>query len=585
MAFQSITTQHIDAANLIIQAFILVGKCVILLAQMQAGKTYVFLLVLAEMIRLGYIDSVIIFSGNAELDLKKQLADKVYGIDNEFYDAYQKYLIKELYKKYSNPAMEQVMKAYDEACAIVSKIKANIQVIWGTELKKFNKNVTRTLLIWEESHFAQSVSQCPDKFLKRLNISPNGDVKSDNFMLTVSATPFSELSDNIRYFQNKNVVYLNPGEGYNSVKIIRNSGKLISYNSVECALTSALSTLNKTTQPKYGLVRITKNEHEIIQIIKNNNWDYVIYDSVGKEEEIKKSREVWNNMDNAPTRNTVILLRGMCKMGKNLKKSHILFVMETAKTSNTDTVLQGLLGRVCGYSTGSDKIYVYLHEKIINSGEINRYIELTDNLEENREINILPIKAKNIAKKQPFYKNKTIIPIKIKRNRDISVTTNEKDIKNDAFDAVFNNPHRCINKNSPEDYDEVRVKYLNAWNSCKKNIRVFYLALNKSTRGVDKGEKLQRAFNEGESTNLGSGCGHSLDGLQINIWINKNIDNLADFDSETFYITCAVSDNKSKQRYIPNTTKKEVFAHAHSLDLYDDAETETEIINFDDCAN
>ena len=51
----------------------------VLLAQMQSGKTETFLFIAAEMIRLCHIEHAIIFSGNAETDLKNQLVNEVEG--------------------------------------------------------------------------------------------------------------------------------------------------------------------------------------------------------------------------------------------------------------------------------------------------------------------------------------------------------------------------------------------------------------------------------------------------------------------------------------------------------------------------
>ena len=113
------------------------------------------------------------------------------------------------------------------------------------------------------------------------------------------------------------------------------------------------------SSPKYAIVRITnKNEETVKAIIKSNGWKCVVYDSVSTGQEKVEGKRVWDGMRAAPQVDTAILLRGKCRMGKNLEKKHILFVMETARQSRTDTVLQGLLGRVCGYSEGSDRIFV-----------------------------------------------------------------------------------------------------------------------------------------------------------------------------------------------------------------------------------
>lgn len=411
MSLSQFSAEHIDAANKIIESFISC-RWTILIAQMQSGKTFTFLLVCAEMIRSKMVDEVVIFSGNAEVDLKCQLKNKIEGKDDEFYKVYRRYLRTKL-----RDTIEDEEDRIEESERLASVIKGKIRLVWGSDMKKLDKPLSKTLFIWEEAHYAQNITQGPDKFLNKLHISADGDPvfleEHGNFVLTVSATPFSELSDNIHNSPNKRVVYLKPGATYNSVKVINESGRLKKYSNLEVTLTDILR--NHSSSPKYGLVRITnKNEEKIKTIISRNGWNFVIYDSVGSEQSRKEAERIWQNMKNAPQKNTIILLRGKCRMGKNLEKKHVMFVMETAKNSQTDTILQGLLGRVCGYSQGSDQIDVYLPEKIVESGEIDRYIELVENLERTGKVTVLPRKANNIISDVVHTKTKTpIVPFVI----------------------------------------------------------------------------------------------------------------------------------------------------------------------------
>lgn len=382
----TLSEQQIGAAQEIIKCFqedFLNFRWAILLAQMQSGKTETYLFICCELLRLSVVENVVIFSGNAEIDLKAQLKKEIEGARSKFYEKYEIYL-------------EEVVGIGIRARhPIMEKIMTSMTVLWGTELKKHNETYKNTLFIWEEAHHAQSIHQCPDHFLRKVGISADGDnrilAENGNFVVSISATPFSELSDLHHHNQNKKLVYMRPGIGYNSVSRIMSSGRLKSYASLESGLRTALSTPHYS--PKYAIIRISnKNEEMVKAVVLQYGWNCVTYDSISTGEVKALGEETWANMKNAPVQDTVILLRGKCRMGKNLEKEHILFVMETAKSANTDTILQGLLGRVCGYSRGSDMIDVYLHQKIVNSGEIQRYIDLTDG-----EI-IIPSKACNLAK-------------------------------------------------------------------------------------------------------------------------------------------------------------------------------------------
>jgi hypothetical protein len=54
-------------------------------------------------------------------------------------------------------------------------------------------------------------------------------------------------------------------------------------------------------------------------------------------------------MEDAPEKTTVILIKGRLRAGKVVPKAHVGFVWENARTAKTDSIVQGLLGRMCGY--------------------------------------------------------------------------------------------------------------------------------------------------------------------------------------------------------------------------------------------
>jgi hypothetical protein len=58
-------------------------------------------------------------------------------------------------------------------------------------------------------------------------------------------------------------------------------------------------------------------------------------------------------LEEAPSRTTVVVIDGRLRCGKRVPKMHVGFVWELSK-SNTDTLMQGLLGRMCGYEGGAD---------------------------------------------------------------------------------------------------------------------------------------------------------------------------------------------------------------------------------------
>ena len=508
----------------------------VLLAQMQSGKTETFLFIASEMIRLGKIERTVIFSGNAETDLKNQLIKEVRGEPgSKFWERYEVFLDEDI--GITRPR---------ERIPILKKIKLNIQVVWGVELKNYSGATENSLFIWEESHHAQSLKQCPDKFLRQVGISADGDESilraKNNYVLSVSATPFSEICDTFNLEQTKEIVTMEPGHGYNSVKKMRDRGKIKFYSDVKQGLILALGTPH--VGYKYAIVRIgPKNEELVKQVIRENGWSFVIFDSISDD---PQGKATWDNMINAPQRDTVILLRNKCRMGKNLEKTHVLFCFETAKKSRTDTVLQGLLGRVCGYSANSENIDVYLSDKIQKTGEIERYIQMTDGQ------NVVPKRATNL-KGSGFVSNRMPVSIMKIDRENITCLDDRVGLKADIV-AAFNT-NRVENHNNPEIFDIIKSVVDNPETKflfhCLDRTNETYAQQNIS-------EKFAISLRDHTPFHGVNGCGfNSTNPLQVNVWIVKNVDELRCGD---VFIDCYVP-AAVPVIDIPMTTKREVFAH------------------------
>lgn len=539
----------------------------ILLAQMQSGKTETYLLTAWEMVRrTGKIENVVIFSGNSEIYLKGQLTATLKG--NIFRDKYEAYLSD----KVDNP--KACLQALEQWAQFDSELP-KFQILWGIEIKKYRGPSRNTLFIWEESHYAQTLKQSPDTFLQRMGISPNGDIetftKKENFMISISATPFSELSDRHHLGQNKKIVFMLPGDGYNSVKRMRDNGKINVYANLADGINRALTSAESTRRASYAIIRITpRTAEETEEIITQHNatiesqqrWKICYFDSLTTGKEKENGDRVWKNMCNAPPHNTVILIRGKCRMGHDLSKNYLAFVMETSKKPNTDTLLQGLLGRACGYPRSAvveeDNIYqveVYLYEKIVKSKEIDRYIEMVDTVHDG-VIEVLPKKAKNLAKSKEITGD-PIIPIRVSR---ALVNNDRKQILQDINEA-FTTQQQIENKNTEKNYQEVREKFLRTFEDKQfGKLRVFYMDEKKtksSTRNGEMARKVHHAFENGIAQNFGSGVGIDADNTEINIWVIKRVNGM---DSSKIYITSRVQYVPLSYDLITKTNRKEVFA-------------------------
>jgi hypothetical protein len=412
----------------------------ILFAEMQSGKTGTFLFVSFEMLIKKMVDKVIIFSGNREIGLRTQTEEA----RKEFVGIFRRHLRTDA--DFLLLSEEERNDKLDELDEIVDKI----HVVWGSDLRDTDISpITEknTLFVFEESHFAQNIGMQVDKFLAKIGISATGEglEKSGNYVLSVSATPISELSVLAHDSQTKGLVYLKPGPNYFGLSAMRKNGNIVGYDVSDWKhrLDSSIQTVNREDVFdgfKYALVRLTKKRsskksggngrrrqeekddddeeedtdavEEAKAIAREHNWGIRFHDSIPHSQERKqiniqnpktkdpKKMKKQNplglkDLNDVPERHTLVFLKGKCRMGQVVPKQHISFVMETSQKPNTDVVLQSLLGRMCGYDANRNVI-IYLSNKILNSGEFEDYLRMVHNISAKEKNTVLPSKARNI---------------------------------------------------------------------------------------------------------------------------------------------------------------------------------------------
>ena len=381
-----------------------------LIAQMQSGKTGTYFLTAFRAIALDLVSSVIIFTGNREKELKEQCMSDLKKEKNKF-------------TNYLYVSMNEIDAGRKEQ--VLQKIDDRVQIYWGQDLAKSPPIKPNTLLIWEESHYAQSFKNQPDYFRQRNQFEVNGqntlNEKSDIYIISVSATPFSEISDELHYVQGKRIVKLEVGDNYRGVQHFYENGKIIpipvkngsTKKSVEDWTTTIDRAMMKQfnqPEPKYHIVRgVEKGKdptrERIFALARNFGFDI-------KEHTQQKSDLVWvketdngntttikglSCLEKKPDKHTIVFIKNMCRMGKVVPKKHIGFVFETASSSTkTDTILQGLLGRMCGHDhDGNDSIEIYVPQTMFKSengfNQIERYIRFFN------DFDMLPTKAMNIV--------------------------------------------------------------------------------------------------------------------------------------------------------------------------------------------
>lgn len=355
---------------------------VLLLAQMQMGKSGTYWDVIFRMLMNPdlSIDNVLLISGNREIELREQVIK-----DKRMYCkwALEKYLTE---NAHIEKAQLKKMKSNFKV-----KCEDNIKIIWGSQLipKKCEPyNVKdNTLIVWDEAHFAQSEKNSPDKWFKHNDIEglltgvDIAKIKQRNIcLLNVSATPFSELivqsEKHIEYDEPfHKIIKLLPTPSYCGVKKYMEKGRIlksvpIDYENVH-NISNILDKYVDHDSPKYMLFRVndtTISVNVLKQICDSKNIDCKLLNSTVKDIKI-------DDMVDEPVRPTLIIITGMLRMGKVLPKDHVCMVFESVTKNNqkkTDTGLQGLLGRVCGYSSSEEgfNIDIYIEESILHQIKI-----------------------------------------------------------------------------------------------------------------------------------------------------------------------------------------------------------------------
>lgn len=395
------TNQKVCARN-IISAFEKESyNHVLLLAQMQMGKSGTYWFVIFNMLfGNSEIKHILIISGNRETELYKQVdKDK-----NEYIEWYlnQKYILKSC----SKTQIETMRKI----------IKKRIRIIWGSCLGKSNYSIqSNTLIVWDESHFAQSINNKPFDFFKKneiLYIADGSDCenKRNILLLTVSATPFSELVLNIDKTTCK-TVKLEPGENYYGINHYRTNN----------VIKPAFIICEDTKENLKNILRKYKNDNKYAIIRVNNKYSMKIVKSICYELDIiykvynSKIKEILiEQLSIVPDKLTVVVISGMLRMGKVVPKGNICMVFESSTKNNSrkaDTGLQGLLGRMCGYTPiiGGFNVTIYIEESLIF--QVDEYIK-----NYNTKDGPITTKAMNVylsvpIKRQPYLYNILQLPI------------------------------------------------------------------------------------------------------------------------------------------------------------------------------
>lgn len=306
------------AANEIFKLFYNDNKKEVLLhAQMQQGKTGTYLSFIEK-----YLSAV---HGEAHIVLSESNKD----------------LIKQIRKDARNILSDEILSR-TEICH-----RANLKKDLGTNV---------AVLVLDESHLAAGTDQKHGQTLKKILSKDKPPLPT----LLVSATPVREVA--LGYFKDSRVI-LEETEEYYGIKKMFSDNRLMQSaplfergkKKINDVFKSQIDRLVGLEEKKYGIVRVSdekqaeKLKEAVLKLHPNIHCD------------IRTNNKKNLNFDffnNSPERPTIVILTGSMRVGKQLNTKHVTFVWETP-FSNTDTAVQGLLGRCCGYGKRDHGVTIF----------------------------------------------------------------------------------------------------------------------------------------------------------------------------------------------------------------------------------
>lgn len=306
----------------------------ILKSQCQAGKTGAFQELIRIMLRDNQIQRAYVLCGSSELELRTQAMEDT---------------------KTHNPA------AYAEG---------KIEVLFRQDFASAELDISRALIVVDESHLDQTQGQQLDLLLARYGLSMDGNpgvlAAKDAFIVSVDATPYAELAalEHKETPYEKHVEELLPGQEYVGIAEYLYQRRLLPTFSI-AENPGRFAMLFGEGEPKYALVRLAtgrkgKSAQEVAleKICRTMRYSLLHYTSAQTDVAITRAEQAKllaegkavPCLEEKPTQHTVILIRGRLRAGKVVPKKHIAFVWEGAASSKTDALVQGLPGRMCGYT-------------------------------------------------------------------------------------------------------------------------------------------------------------------------------------------------------------------------------------------
>ena len=256
----------------------------------------------------------------------------------------------------------------------------------GVGIKKFvekTRGIKDALFIIDECHFGAKHDGLLAKFEKTVGLKDFENLKTNNIKICqVSATPDGVLIDSVRSYNfNHKKFDLSPGKGYRGVKQLKAAGQIKEYWSLKTEkgvndLTGILEMHNLSFgtglnhgEGFYYNIRCPKSKKDYENCLNNlKGW-------------ANKSPFEWNIIEAncekqnlpdfkmQPSRPTLVLIKDRLRAGTTVPPQYIgiWFDRKNKNRTHPTTIVQGFIGRCCGYTFLPEHVCIYTDVKSTNA--------------------------------------------------------------------------------------------------------------------------------------------------------------------------------------------------------------------------
>jgi len=383
---------QLQARDNINRLFRIIQYC-ILRADTQSGKSGVYHSLIQSMFEHEMIDRAYIICGSHEIELRNQC-------------------IRDVEEYHANKPYQHLIK-----------------VIFRQDFNKHTSRMItrRSLIIVDETHLVMERGQTLNRFLKKHSLSMMGETpfmkENQIYMLSVDATPYAEEAA-MTYkdsFPKGRVVLENSDGYYGSQHYYRDGLVQPTYTLWTEAGKEQFTQLLRSIPNKFALIRVQRlrsNEYaHVMECIRRAGVNVVHYtsDKTGITQELALTTEENTEfeaqyhhslpcLEVQPANTTVVIVDGRLRCGKRVAKEHIGFIWETSSKAKTDTIIQSLFGRMCGYDVPENKPRIFIPGRllkhdvdgVVSESDLMRSFRKDVNPKDKDQMMILPRYASHI---------------------------------------------------------------------------------------------------------------------------------------------------------------------------------------------